>query len=213
MYDGNQPSMKQLVWKLRATKSRSVYPQYSTSGGRWTFSEGYMSPEFLKSESTSDPDSVRIWSVRTAPTLRTVYWERQWEYIQLIIQGIEPNGFRTSGEEQATQYSQNCKLLKETREQEALMSQKNSKDHKIWVDSGWTNRLLQAMVDSEATDNYILQQDKNARTNTAERWSLCSIYGQRRIWWITDQVHIKAIILEITRVDLMFSIQSSMTPY
>jgi hypothetical protein len=28
----------------------------------------------------------------------------------------------------------NCKLLKETREQEALMSQKNSKDHKIWVD-------------------------------------------------------------------------------
>jgi hypothetical protein len=25
-------------------------------------------------------------------------------------------------------------FLKETREQEALMSQKNSKDHKIWVD-------------------------------------------------------------------------------
>jgi len=39
------------------------------------------------------------------------------------------------------------------------MSQKNSKDHKIWVDvQVKRNRLLQAMVDSEATDNYILQQ-------------------------------------------------------
>jgi len=39
------------------------------------------------------------------------------------------------------------------------MSQKNSKDHKIWVDiQVERNRLLQAMVDSEATNNYILQQ-------------------------------------------------------
>ncbi len=39
-----------------------------------------------------------------------------------------------------------------------LMSQKNSKDHKIWVDVQveW-NRLLKAMVDSEVTDNYISQ--------------------------------------------------------
>ncbi len=38
-----------------------------------------------------------------------------------------------------------------------LMSQKNSKDHKIWVDiQVEQNRLLQAMVDSEATNNYIL---------------------------------------------------------
>ncbi len=42
---------------------------------------------------------------------------------------------------------------------ELLMSQKNNKDHKIWVDIQveW-DRLLQAMVDSGAIDNYILQQ-------------------------------------------------------
>ena len=39
-----------------------------------------------------------------------------------------------------------------------LMSQKNNKDHKIWVDvQVEQNRLLQAMIDSEATDNYISQ--------------------------------------------------------
>ncbi len=39
------------------------------------------------------------------------------------------------------------------------MSQKNDKDHKIWVDiQVEQDRLLQAMVDSEATNNYILQQ-------------------------------------------------------
>ncbi len=39
------------------------------------------------------------------------------------------------------------------------MSQKNNKNHKIWVDvQVEQNRLLQAMIDSEATDNYILQQ-------------------------------------------------------
>ncbi len=38
------------------------------------------------------------------------------------------------------------------------MSQKNGKDQKIWVDvQVERNRLLQAMVDSEAIDNYILQ--------------------------------------------------------
>jgi len=40
-----------------------------------------------------------------------------------------------------------------------LMSQKNGKDHKIWVDvQVERDRLLQAMVDSGATDNYILRQ-------------------------------------------------------
>jgi len=42
---------------------------------------------------------------------------------------------------------------------ELLMSQKNGKDHKIWVDvQVGQDRLLQAMVDSGATNNYILQQ-------------------------------------------------------
>ncbi len=40
-----------------------------------------------------------------------------------------------------------------------LMSQKNNKDHKIWVDiQVERDRILQAMVDSEATDNYVSQQ-------------------------------------------------------
>ncbi len=40
-----------------------------------------------------------------------------------------------------------------------LMSQKNDKDHKIWVDvQVEQDRLLQAMIDSEAINNYISQQ-------------------------------------------------------
>jgi len=40
-----------------------------------------------------------------------------------------------------------------------LMSQKNNKDHKIWVDiQVEQDRLLQAMIDLEATNNYISQQ-------------------------------------------------------
>ncbi len=39
------------------------------------------------------------------------------------------------------------------------MSQKNSKDHKIWIDiQVEQNRILQAMIDSKAINNYILQQ-------------------------------------------------------
>jgi len=42
---------------------------------------------------------------------------------------------------------------------ELLMSQKNNKDHKIWVDiQVERDRILQAMVDSGATNNYISQQ-------------------------------------------------------
>jgi len=80
-----------------------------------------------------------------------------------------------------------------------LMSQKNGKDHKIWVDiQVERNRLLQAMVDSEATNNYILQQVIRMLELTLQ-WVLKSmqvymINGESE--WITEQVHIKAIILE-----------------
>jgi len=50
-------------------------------------------------------------------------------------------------------------LLKRLENKKLLMSQKNDKNHKIWVNvQVEQNRLLQAMVDSEAIDNYILQQ-------------------------------------------------------
>jgi hypothetical protein len=63
------------------------------------------------------------------------------------------------------------------------MSQKNNNDHKIWVDVQveW-NRLLQAMIDSEAINNYILQQVRNAKTNTAMSIKVyADIYNQWRI--------------------------------
>jgi len=78
------------------------------------------------------------------------------------------------------------------------MSQKNDKDHKIWVDVQveW-DRLLQAMVDSEATNNYILQQAIKVLELTLQRalkpMQVYMINGESE--WITDQVHIKAIIL------------------
>ncbi len=79
------------------------------------------------------------------------------------------------------------------------MSQKNDNDHKIWVDVQveW-NRLLQAMIDLKATDNYILQQVIRMLGLTLQ-WALkpMQVYMvNREFKWITDQVHIKAMILE-----------------
>jgi len=80
-----------------------------------------------------------------------------------------------------------------------LMSQMNNKNHKIWVDvQVERNRPLQAMVDSEATDNYILQQAIRV-LELMLQWVLkpMQVYIINEEYkWITDQVHIKAIILE-----------------
>jgi len=82
---------------------------------------------------------------------------------------------------------------------ELLMSQKNNKDHKIWVDiQVERDKLLQAMVDSEAINNYILQQAIRVLELTPQ-WvpkpmQVYMVNGEFK--WITDQVHIKAIILE-----------------
>ncbi len=82
---------------------------------------------------------------------------------------------------------------------ELLMSQGNDKDHKIWVDvQVERDRLLQAMVDSGATNNYILQQAIGMLELTLQ-WVLkpMQVYMVNEEYeWITDQVHIKAIILE-----------------
>jgi len=88
------------------------------------------------------------------------------------------------------------------------MSQKNDNDHKIWVDVQveW-NRLLQAMVDSEAINNYILQQAIRMLELTLQ-WALKSmqIYmTNEEIKWITDQVHIEVMILEDSQ-ELMFDV-------
>ncbi len=90
-------------------------------------------------------------------------------------------------------------LSKRLENKKLLMSQKNNKDHKIWVDiQVEQNRILQAMIDSEATNNYILQQAIRMLELTLQRASKpMQVYMiNREFKWITDQVHIKAIILE-----------------
>ncbi len=88
------------------------------------------------------------------------------------------------------------------------MSQKNNKDHKIWVDIQveW-DRLLQAMIDSEATNNYILQQVIRMLELTLQWVSKpMQVYMvNKESEWITDQVHIKVIILEDSQ-ELMFDV-------
>jgi len=91
------------------------------------------------------------------------------------------------------------------------MSQKNSKDHKIWVDvQVERNRLLQAMVDSEAINNYISQQAIRMLGLTPQRapkpMQVYMVNGESE--WITDQVHIKAIILGDSQ-ELTFDVLNS----
>jgi len=91
------------------------------------------------------------------------------------------------------------------------MSQKNDKNHKIWVDvQVKRDRLLQAMVDLEATDNYILQQAIEMLELTLQQvlksMQIYMINGEFK--WITDQVHIKAIILKDSQ-ELMFDVLNS----
>jgi len=92
-----------------------------------------------------------------------------------------------------------------------LMSQRNNKDHKIWVDvQVERNRLLQAMVDSGATNNYISQQAIRMLELTPQRalkpMQVYMINGEFK--WITEQVHIKAIILEDSQ-ELTFDVLNS----
>ena len=66
------------------------------------------------------------------------------------------------------------------------------------------------MVDSEAINNYILQQAIRVLELTLQRVSkpmqVYMINGEFK--WITDQVHIKAIILEDSQ-KLMFDVLNS----
>jgi len=88
---------KQLVWKTKSHKIEIRLPTgYPTpGGGQWTFSEGYMPPEFLNKVEALwnqiqwkyDQYKLRLHSER--------YIEKDSkEYIQLIIQGVEPRWFQ-----------------------------------------------------------------------------------------------------------------------
>jgi len=99
-------------------------------------------------------------------------------------------------------------LSKRLENKKLLMSQKNGNDHKIWVNiQVEQNRLLQAMVDSETTNNYILQQAIRMLELTLQ-WVLKSMQVymvNKESEWITDQVHIKAMILKDSQ-KLMFDV-------
>jgi len=117
-------------------------------------------------------------------------------------------------QEKSKQYSTVKKLqafLKRLGNKKLLMSQKNNKDHKIWVDiQVEQNKLLQAMVNSEATDNYILQQAIKMLELTLQ-WVLKPIQVyivNEESEWITEQIHIEVIILEDSQ-ELMFDVLSS----
>ncbi len=91
------------------------------------------------------------------------------------------------------------------------MSQKNDNDHKIWVDvQVGRDRLLQAMVDSGATNNYILRQAIRMLELTPQRAPKpMQVYMvNKESEWITDQVHIEAIILEDPQ-ELTFDVLNS----
>ncbi len=105
---------KQLVWKTKSHKIKiCLLTEYLTSGDDWwTFSEGYMSSEFL-SKVKALQNQIQWEYDQYKPRLHSKqYIEKDSEkYIQLIIQEVEPkwlqNLWRRASD---TVQSKNCKL-------------------------------------------------------------------------------------------------------
>jgi len=106
--------LKQLVWKTKSHKIKiRLFTEYLTSGdGQWTFSEGYMSPEFLgkvkalqiQIQWEYDQYKLRLHSEQ--------YIKKDSdEYIQLITQGVEPKWFQNLWRRASNAVQlKNCKL-------------------------------------------------------------------------------------------------------
>jgi len=108
------PVPKQLVWKTKSHKIEIRLPTgYLTpGGGRWTFSEGYMPPEFL-----GKVEALQIqiqWEYdQYKPRLHPERYIEKGsdEYIQLITQGVEPKWFQNLWRRASDAVqSKNCKL-------------------------------------------------------------------------------------------------------
>jgi hypothetical protein len=114
---------KQLVWKTKSHKIKiRLLTEYLTSGGDcWTFSEDYMSPEFLNKVKALQNQIQWEYDQYKLRLHSEQYIEKgSKKYIQLIIQGVEPKWFQNLWRRASnTVQSKNCKL-KETREQEAF---------------------------------------------------------------------------------------------
>jgi len=108
------PVPKQLVWKTKSHKIEIRLPTgYPTpGGGRWTFSGGYMPPEFL--ERVEALQNQIQWEYdQYEPRLHPErYIEKGSEgYMQLIIRGVEPRWFQDLWRRASDAVqSKNCKL-------------------------------------------------------------------------------------------------------
>ncbi len=105
---------KQLVWKTKSHKIKICLPtEYLTSDDDWwTFSESYMSPEFL-SKVKALQNQIQWEYDQYEPHLHLKrYIEKDSEeYIQLIIRGIEPKWFQNLWRRASDAVqSKNCKL-------------------------------------------------------------------------------------------------------
>jgi len=105
---------KQLVWKTKSHKIKiRLLTEYSTSGGGcWTFSEDYMSPEFLKKVKALQ-NQIQWEYDQYKPRLHSEqYVEKDSKkYIQLIVQEVEPKWFQNLWRRASNAVqSKNCKL-------------------------------------------------------------------------------------------------------
>ncbi len=106
--------LKQLVWKTKSHKIEIRLPTgYLTSGGgQWTFSEGYMPPEFLsKVEALQNQIQWKYNQYELHLHLKQYIEKGSEEYMQLIIWEVEPKWFQNLWRRASNAVqSKNCKL-------------------------------------------------------------------------------------------------------
>jgi len=106
--------LKQLVWKTKSHKIEiCLFTGYLTlSGGQWTFSEGYMPPEFLgKVEALQNQIQWEYDQYELCLHSEQYIKKGSEEYMQLIIQEVEPKWFQNLWRRASnTVQSKNCKL-------------------------------------------------------------------------------------------------------
>jgi len=105
---------KQLVWKTKSHKIKiHLLTEYLTSDdGCWTFSEGYMSPEFLNRVKALQ-NQIQWKYDQYEPHLHSEQYIEKGskKYIQLIMWGIEPKWFQNLWKRASNAVqSKNCKL-------------------------------------------------------------------------------------------------------
>jgi len=105
---------KQLVWKTKSHKIKiRLFTGYSTSdSGWWTFSEDYMSPEFLsKVEALQNQIQWEYDQYELRLHLKQYIKKGSKEYMQLIIWEVEPRWFQNLWRRASNAVqSKNCKL-------------------------------------------------------------------------------------------------------